>query len=172
MGTCYNKTVMHSVPHGYTFKELIIAFLLIAIVILFVVAAVGPKRQLMKERDLVREGGVRDLMEMLLQMRVEDPANFSQIVGTVAAGQTMIGSAYECAGDLGVTCGDVVLRDTCIDLNEFGAGEYLDELPVDPSPEYLPRQTGYYLYLENSTLEVGACNPQLRNEIILEAHLD
>ena len=163
---------MHSVPHGYTGKDVFTSFMLIALIILVVVVLVGPARLLTKERDTVREEAVRDIMEMLLEMRVQDPTSFAQVMGTVAAGQTMIGTAYACAGDFGAQCGDVTLRDTCLDLTTFDAETYLAELPVDPSPEFLSRQTGYYLYLENNTLEVGACNPQSRSEIKLEAHLD
>ncbi len=162
---------MHSIPHGYTWKEVITSFALIGMAVLVVLTVMNPKQTLEKERDVVREAAVRDLMEMMLEMRVNDPESFAQIVGTVAAGQTMIGSAYECAGDFGAQCGDVVLRDTCLDLDAFGADQYLNDIPVDPSPTFAPRQTGYYLYLENSTLEVGACNPQARDSIILQAHL-
>lgn len=169
--TCAIIPHMHSVPHGHTWREIVTSFALIAFAILIVIVVLQPGVQMKRERDLVREEGVRDLMEGMLEMRYRNPEMFAALMGTVAAGQTMIGTAYECAGDFGPRCGDVILRDSCVNLEEFGSKEYLPTLPVDPSPEFAPRQTGYYLYLENSTLEVGACNPESREEIILNAHL-
>ena len=163
---------MHSIPHGYTWKEVITSFAVIGFAVLVIVIAINPQAILEEERDVVREEAVRDIMENVLEMRVEEPEAFAQIIGTVASGQVMIGSAYECAGDFGSQCSDVVLRDSCIDLSTFGDGELFSETPVDPSSDYAPRQTGYYLYLENKTLEVGACNPERRDEIKLEAHLE
>ncbi len=157
-------------PIGHTNIEILTSATLVIFLFFIVAMMANPKLALEKRRDLVREDGVRNIMEMLLEMQVEDEEAFASFVGPSTAGKTMIGSADDCAGSYGARCADDFLRDECVDIGE-SSKKYLNEVPVDPDDEIFSiEKTGFYISFENGELEVGACNPEARGEISLVKH--
>lgn len=155
-------------PHGYTHIEIIAAFALFGVVAFLIVMIANPFLQLRKENDDVRIEGVRDIMEIMMEMQIKDPEDFAAFAGASAAGKTMIGANSSCAGSFGAQCSDEVLQNHCLDLAAVAEPSYIDQIPIDPQEKYFNEQvTGYYLWFDNGRLEVGACNPQSREEIIL-----
>ncbi len=155
-------------PHGYTYIEIIAAFALFGVLAFLIVMIANPVHQLRRANDDVRVDDVRDIMEIVLEMQVKDPASFAAIVGSVAAGKTMIGTNNSCEGSFGLRCPDDILQNNCIDLAEFAEPGYIDQVPIDPQDKFFDKRiTGYYISFEAGKLEIGACNPQSRHEIIL-----
>ncbi|MFH1632018.1 MAG: hypothetical protein ABIA47_03320 [bacterium] len=155
-------------PNGYTKIDLIVAFAIFLIAAIVIVLIGNPGKLLKRQNDRVREEGTRDVMEIMLEMFYDDSESFAAMLGPAAAGRTMIGTGESCEGDFGSQCGDDVLRDSCLDLAEHAVPDYINALPIDPRGSvYSADQTGYYLEFKDSTLYVGACNPEAREEIVL-----
>lgn len=163
---------MNRIPHGYTYTEILIAVGLVLGTIVLIVAISNPIVKFRESRDELRQADVKDLLEVMLEMQYTDSESFSAIVGTIAGGRTMIGQGSICVGDYGTRCSGSDLRDYCVDLTELGALDYIAAVPVDPKDKiYNKNQTGYYMELVGQTLVIGACNPESREEIRLEAVL-
>lgn len=154
-------------PRGHTNIELITAAVVLLFVGFVIVMIKNPVLVLKQQHDLVRQDGVKDIMEILLEMEYRDPESFAKVLGPAAAGRSMIGSVDDCSGSYGSRCSAEVLRDDCIDLKKYTEG-YIDQVPVDPLNDLFSEDlTGYYLSFENNALEVGACHPEARDEITL-----
>ena len=130
--------------------------------------AMNPWKVAADKYDDVRENDVRDIMEVILEMQSTDPEGFAQIIGPSAAGRVMIGTADDCTGSYGPRCDDDLLSNFCIDLAEFAVPDYIMTVPVDPHGDFSKEKTGYYIAFEANQLEVGACNPESRLEILLK----
>lgn len=157
-------------PIGHTNIEILTSAVLIIFLFFIVAMLANPKLALKKERDLIREDGVRNIMEMMLEMQIEDEEAFAKVVGPATVGKTMIGEAENCTGSYGARCADEILRDECVDLGAESK-KYMDSVPVDPEDEFFSiEKTGYYIWFENGNLEIGACNPEARDEISLIKH--
>ena len=129
------------------------------------------QHRLQIRNDEQRLRDVEDIMQILVEMRTNQPEWFSQIVGQVAAGQIMIGKGADCTGSFGSQCLDEGLKDACLDLTQQFSN-YMDSLLVDPDRStYGIDQTGYYLRVNEQILEVGACNPKSRSDIVLDYKL-
>lgn len=156
--------------HGYTTIDVIAACVLVlgAIVIAALLLS-NPAAELEHQYDVVRSDDVRDLMEVMLELEVEEPQTFWSIVDDVRGEAAMIGTA--------ATCGDDYTVDACsasMDcLNLFTlSSEYLESLPVDPNDErFSYDRTGYYLLYEDDVLEIGACAPESVDAISLLAYV-
>lgn len=153
-------------------NKLIIAFV---IVVLLIIGGWYWQNRLQVRNDEQRLRDVEDIMQILIEMRTDQPEWFSQIVGQSAAGQIMIGQGSDCSGDWGRRCAESALKDSCINLTQ-PFSNYMDSLPVSPASVYIGMSggdysqdhTGYYLVVRDQTLEVGACMPEARAEIKLE----
>lgn len=162
---------MSQIPHGYTYTEVIIAFGLVIAVVITVVAIMNPINKARIARDDVRTEDVRNIFEALVEMQFTDSEAFAGIVGTVAGGRTMVGTASICAGEYGPQCSNGTLQDHCVNLAELGVLDYVKTLPVDQKKDFSKKYSGYYLELKEQILSVGACNPEARDEIKLELNL-
>lgn len=154
-------------PFGHTTIETITAGAVLLFLFFVIVMVKNPLLSLKKQHDLIREEGVKDIMEILLEMEVTNPESFAKVVGPAAAGKSMIGTAESCAGSYGSRCADDVLRNDCLDLQKYASG-FLEEVPIDPRDDIFSKEkTGYYISFESGALEIGACYPEARNEITL-----
>lgn len=135
-------------------------------------AVVGPARHVAQLRDAQRTEDVRNIMEAVLEMQTVEPERVdalrNQAEASGAPPRVLFGSGTSCAGDWGAQCSDAILADDCLDATEF-AGGYLSTAPVDPDDDtYSAAATGYYIDFSPGVLEIGACNPELQQEIRLE----
>ncbi|MDP2632063.1 MAG: hypothetical protein Q8P30_04865 [Candidatus Uhrbacteria bacterium] len=155
-------------PHGYTKTDLVIAFAIILVATVIIVFIANPARRLAERNDVVREDGVRDIMEVMLEMFYDDSTTFAAMIEPTAYDRVMIGTGEGCAGDFGLLCGDEAISDDCFNLSTSAIPDYISELPVDPNDEiYSVEASGYYLEFVDGALYVGACNPEARDEVIL-----
>lgn len=160
-------------PQGSTTVDILAAIGIILAVTLVIVVFVNPVRELKREYDQQRVEDLRDLTEILLELRERDPHRFEEIVAGLGAERTMVGTADSCAGSYGIQCSDAVLNDKCIDLSVDAIPDFVNELPVDPSGGiFSDERTGYYLSKLNDNLVIAACNPQLQSNIEIVADLD
>jgi hypothetical protein len=158
--------------HGYSNIEAFTAGAIVLFVAFVLVAAGGPSEELRMERDEVRQEGVRDIMEVMLDLQLSDYESFSGIVGRVTDRRVMIGSGVDCSGGFGSACADASLTDACLDISGFFDGHDIDEPPVDPDGSVFDAEkTGYYLSYLDGVLGVGSCNPEYSSEISLETRL-
>lgn len=150
-------------PRGYTWQDLLLAGGLILVIGGFIVFLANPALRFGNARDDRRVEDVRDLMQIVLGLEVENPEAFAAILGPSASGRTMIGTSNDCSGSFEPLCPDDILRDKCLDLSLY-TEEYV---PIDLNPEFSSELTGYYIQFENNTLEIGACMPESRGEVVL-----
>ena len=149
-------------------NKLIIAFV---IVVLLIIGGWYWQNRLQVRNDEQRLRDVEDIMQILVEMRTNQPEWFAQIVGQSAAGQIMIGRGGDCSGSFGTQCLNESLKDSCLDLTQ-PFSNYMDSLLVDPDRStYNINQTGYYLSVHDQILEVGACSPESREQIKLDYSL-
>ena len=159
---------MHSIPHGYTHKDVLIAFALVIVSVASIVASMHPLRRIAEQRDELRETDVRNLMEMLVEMRYADAESFAGLVGSASNGKVMIGVGDDCSGSFGTQCNNGSLQDHCLNPYKFDSEAYLASIPVDPLHEvYSKAYTGYYLEQNDGVLTVGACSPEARDQVML-----
>lgn len=157
--TSYNYIVTHM-----NHKLIIVS----VAILLVIIGGFYWHERLAVRNDEQRLRDVEDVMQILIEMRTNQPEWFAQIVGRAAAGQVMIGRGSDCAGDFGSACADPGLSDTCLDLTQ-PFSNYMDSLLVDPDrDQFSIEQTGYYLLVSDGMLEVGACQSEAREEIKLE----
>jgi len=153
--------------HGYSYLEILTALAIVSVLALVISTFANPAWHLRREYDAVREDGVRDYMEALLDLQLEELDAFEPIFSEIEGQRAMIGTGESCAGGFGDQCSDEILSDTCLDLTDELIPIYLESLPIDPREGFSENQTGYYVSYVGGVFEVGACNPESRNEIIL-----
>ena len=160
-------------PHGYTLIDVIAACLLVFV--LLIVAGMlftNPAEELAKQRDEVRMDDVRDLMEMMLEMKQEDPTIFWSLLEDLEDGPMMVGTAESCGSDYKVdACGEQM---DCLNLLTWSTvQEYLPSLPVDPNEEVFSyERSGYYLSYDDRVLEIGACSPEYQSGVLLMSFVE
>ncbi len=147
-------------PRGYTIIEVITAVLVVALILLIGIVIANPKDSL---EDAYREqqlDGVRDYMEVMLELQASDVDLFYEVALQAQYQKVMIGIGEGCDGSFGDQCEDVELADACLNVQEYLPESYLEELPFDTSDETFSRvRTGYYMLFEDEVLEIGACDP-------------
>gem|GEM_PF-5010303 len=158
--------------HGYTYIEVLTASLLIIVVGLVIALFMNPSYQVARERDAIREDAVREYMEAFLDVQLEDPERFEEILEEVQTDRTMIGVATDCSGSFGAACADSVLKDVCMDASGDVVPVYLDEMIIDPVDGFSERRTGFYAAYIGGIFEVGACYPETRDAIQLQKRFD
>lgn len=147
-------------PRGYTVIEIITAVLVVAILLLAGIVIANPSKALEDEYREAQLDGVRDYMEVMLELQVTDPDLFYEIALQVENQRVMIGIGQGCNGSFGSQCKDIDLADECLDIQEYLTEGMLDELVYDISDSQYSRvRTGYYMIYEDDVLEVGACDP-------------
>ena len=124
------------------------------------------------EYDDVREEGVKDLAEILLEYRAIDESGFNEITDSLDEHRTIIGKGEDCSGSYGVQCADSVTNNHCLDIGEIT--QYGSEpLPIDPSSAtYSSLNTGYALTKKENELIVLSCNPEAKSNIELRIQLN
>ncbi len=160
---------------GRTTLDVITALATTFFIILTVILVSNPSGALAEKSDSRRTDDVRALMQAVLTLQAQDPTNFYAFQQAVAGAGTppriMLGGAGDCSGDWGTQCGDAILADHCVDTAAY-LGPYLSKIPYDASsPLFSERQTGYYLTLSLSSIEVGACSPSGLDPIFLSRPL-
>jgi protein-S-isoprenylcysteine O-methyltransferase Ste14 len=66
------------------------------VVVGFIGAGWYWRQRLAVHRDEVRLAAVEDIMQDLIQLRVNDPEQFSQLIGQASAHRVMVGGGPEC----------------------------------------------------------------------------
>ncbi len=160
---------------GRTTLDVITALATTFFIILSIILVSNPSGALAEKSDTRRTDDVRALMQAVLTLQAQDPNNFYAFQQAVAGAGTppriMLGGGADCAGDWGSQCSDAILADHCVDTAAY-LGPHLSNIPYDASsPLFSERQTGYYLTLSLSSLEVGACNPSGHDPIFLSRPL-
>lgn len=160
---------------GRTTLDVITALATTFFIILTIILVSNPSGALAEKSDTRRTDDVRALTQAILTLQIQDPTNFYAFQQAVAGAGTppriMLGGGSDCSGNWGSQCGDAILADHCVDTNAY-LGSFLSKIPYDASsPLFSERQTGYYLTLSNSSLEVGACNPSSSDPIFLSRPL-
>ncbi len=129
----------------------------------------GPDRELRAEYDVVRQGDVGDVMEVMLDLELSDREEFAGVVGQVTDRRVMLGTGVDCSGDVGTVCTDEGLADACLDLSGYFEGHDPDVMPVDPRDgEFTMERTGYYISFVDGLMEIGSCNPESMNGVFLQ----
>ena len=161
---------MRTIPHGYTWTEVIVAGLIVLFAIFLVVLAVNPEEEMAKANDVERLSEVEDVMQLMLTMGVDDPEVFAATVARAANGRVMFGTDTSCAGSYGLQCADEVLADTCLSTTIFP--NPAETVPIDKlSDIFNEAKTGYYLDFQEGVLLIGGCYPQAQEKIELEVAL-
>jgi hypothetical protein len=158
-----NKIYMSYGHMGRTTLDVLTSLAAVMFIVLTVILISDPSRALAEKSDTRRTDAVRAIMQAVLTLQAQDPTNFyafqQSIAGAGAPPRVLLGGGGNCSGDWGSQCSDAILADNCVDTAAY-LGDYLSAIPFDTSsPLFSERQTGYYLTLTSSTVEVGACNP-------------
>ncbi|HCC83941.1 TPA: hypothetical protein DEP96_03765 [Candidatus Uhrbacteria bacterium] len=160
---------------GRTTLDVITALATAGFIVLTVILVANPAGVLAEKSHTRRTDDVRALMQAVLTLQATDPTNFyafqQAVDGAGSPVRVMLGGGADCSGDWGSQCSDAILADHCVDTAAY-LGPYLSHIPFDASsPLFSERQTGYYLTLTQSTVEVGACNPSGLDPIFLSRPL-
>lgn len=160
---------------GRTTLDVVTALATAFFIVLTVILVSNPAGALAQKSDTRRTDDVRALMQAVLTLQAQDPTNFyafqQAVAGSGVPPRVMLGGGGNCSGDWGSQCSDAILADNCVDTAAY-LGPHLSHLPYDASsPLFSERQTGYYLTLSLSSVEVGACNPSSSNPIFLSRPL-
>lgn len=171
MSLVYNTRMEN--PQGYTTLDLVAAAGVVLAVTLVIVVFVNPLNTLKREYDEQRVEDVRDLTEIVLELRQRDPERFENLLQRIENGPAMIGMGEACAGSHGVQCPDSLIQDTCLDIYADVIPEITNDLPVDEGGDlFSEERTGYFLSHDGQELIIGACSPQIQSNIEISVQLD
>lgn len=160
---------------GRTKLDILTGFATVLLIVATVVLLSNPGHVLAQKYDARRQDDIRALMQAVLTLQSTDPNAFYAFQAAVTAAgappRVMLGANSDCSGSWGTQCSDAILADHCVDTNAY-LGPYLKSIPFDlSSPLFSERQTGYYLTLTATSIEVGACNPSGPDPIFLQRPL-
>lgn len=145
---------------GFTKVEVIITFVLVAILLIVVWMTVNPLEKKATERDNIRRSHVVAILNAVLNNKENGalPAGIDfdedtvQVVGTTAD-----------ACDL--SCGAKKAHASCIDLTQYMEHSSMGAVPFDPKSG-TGLNTDYYINrTEKGRLVVGACDPEISKSI-------
>lgn len=155
--------------HAHDHIDYLFAAAIAACLLAVVVFIARPGRQLAIHQDESRLTQVQDIFQAIIELRIHDSEAFAGMVGRVAPGKIMIGTAADCVGTYGDQCKDAQLSDVCYDVSTVLA-PYLSTIPFDTGATeeiFSPEKTGYYLEVRDRKLIVASCDPGNREIIEL-----
>lgn len=145
---------------GFTLVELLIVIGVIAVLASLAFVALDPLARFQESRNAQRWTDVNAVLSAIKLHQVDNKGIYDSSIDALTDDlYYQIGEDDE--GNCAETCESpaVNLQADCVDLDSFISGDYLQEIPIDPSvPGASYNETAYYLVKHSSgAITVGAC---------------